>query len=325
MIVADTKPLEKICSKCLTIKLENMFILKRNICKECRNNNSRQRYKALEIKNIEQECNFCNKIKLQSLFVKNRKICIECNNSKRRLKYENDENHRNILIQKATEFKQKKILEKHKKIEEELGIDNKKCEYCENIKHKSRFRNNRLKCKDCERDEPIEKLKRIIRSRIISAIHNKNKHTVEYLGCNISEYLNWLLKNNFEYTLENRGTEWHIDHVIPLSHFNLKNEEEQLVAFNWRNTMPLSCKENLSKNNKIIKSQIEQHYKKLVEYHIENNIHLPQVYIDLFAKHLDDGKPLKLSLPLADGNISKGPQLIADPNGKKVINDYSKV
>jgi hypothetical protein len=47
--------------------------------------------------------------------------------------------------------------------------------------------------------------------------------------------------------------------------------------------MPLSVKENLSKNNKIIKSQVEQHYKKLVEYHIENKLDLPQVFIDLFA------------------------------------------
>jgi len=103
------------------------------------------------------------------------------------------------------------------------------------------------------------------------------------LGCNIPEYLNWLLKYEAKYTLENRGSEWHIVHVIPLSKFNLENEEQQLIAFNWRNTMPLSPSDNLKKNNKIIKSQIEQHYKKLVEYHTENKLELPQVYIDLFA------------------------------------------
>jgi len=284
MSVTDTKPLEKTCSKCDTTKLESMFIPKRNICKECRNIRSREKYKALEINNeTEQKCNFCNETKQISLFIKNRKICVQCNNTKRRTKYENDENHRILAIQKATEFKQKKIAEKNKKKEEELGIDNKKCKYCESIKHKSCFRNKRLKCKDCERDEPCEKLKRNIRSRIVSALYNKKKHTVEYLGCNIPEYLNWLLKNECNYTLENRGSEWHIDHVIPLSHFNLEDEEQQLIAFNWRNTMPLSCEENLKKNNKIIKSQIEQHYKKLVEYHKENNLDLPQVYIDLFA------------------------------------------
>ena len=145
------------------------------------------------------------------------------------------------------------------------------------------FRHNRLKCKDCERDEPMEKLKRGIRSRIIKALTNKNKHTIEYLGCNIPNYLNWLLNNDSGYTLENRGSEWHIDHVIPLSRFNLEIEEQRLIAFNWRNTMPLSVEENLSKQNKIIISQVEQHYKNLLDYHKENKLDLPQVYIDLFA------------------------------------------
>ena len=74
--------------------------------------------------------------------------------------------------------------------------ENKICKYCNLIKNKSRFRHNRLKCKDCERDEPLDKLKRLIRSRIISALKNKQKHTIEYLGCNIPSYLKWLLNNN---------------------------------------------------------------------------------------------------------------------------------
>jgi hypothetical protein len=292
MSVADTKPLEKCCSKCLSIKPETLFITKRNICKECRNTKSREKYNSIKINNdTEQACNVCSNSKLLSFFIKNRKICIDCNNNKRQIKYQTDEEQRIKLIKKATEYKKKRIIEKNKQKEYEIGVGNKKCRCCDNIKHKNNFRDNRLKCKDCEREEPIDKLKRVIRSRIVSALNNKNKHTIEYLGCNIPEYLNWLLENNNDYTLENRGNEWHIDHVIPLSHFNLEIEDQQLVAFNWRNTMPLSVKENLSKNNKIIKIQIEQHYKKLMDYHIENNLDLPQVYIDLFTKHLDAGSP----------------------------------
>jgi hypothetical protein len=88
-----------------------------------------------------------------------------------------------------------------------------------------------------------------------------------------------------------------------LSKFDILNEEQQVVAFNWRNTMPLSVKENLSKNNKIIKPQIVQHYNKLVEYHTSHKLDLPQVFIELFAKHLDAGNPLEPSLPLTLGNI----------------------
>ena len=39
--------------------------------------------------------------------------------------------------------------------------------------------------------------------------------------------------------------------------------------------------------------QVEQHYKKLLEYHTKNNLDLPQVYIDLFAKYLVAGSPLE--------------------------------
>jgi hypothetical protein len=91
----------------------------------------------------------------------------------------------------------------------------------------------------------------------------KEMNTVIYLGCTSKEYLQWILKYNVNYNLENRGKVWHIDHVIPLSKFNLEDKEEQLIAFNWRNTMPLSAKENLSKNNKILTPQIEQHLDKI--------------------------------------------------------------
>ena len=304
MDVTDTKPLEKCCSKCGITKIENLFIPKRNICKECRNQKNRENYNSILTNNeTEQKCNSCNSIKILSLFVKNRKICVECNNNKRRITYKNVEEHRIKMIKKATEYKQKKIAEKKSTKELEIGIGNIKCNYCHEIKPKDRYRHNRLKCKDCERDEPISKLIRSVRSRILSAIKTKSKRTVSYLGCNCSDYLKWLLSNNDSFAFSNYGRDWHIDHVIPVSKFDLKNEEQQLLAFNWRNTMPLSVKENLMKNSKILKPQIEQHYKKLVEYHLENKLDLPQVFIDLFAKYLDAGNPLELSLPLQLGNL----------------------
>ena len=304
MDVTDTKLLEKCCSKCGIKKFENLFIPKRNICKECRNTTSREKYSLLTINNeIEQKCNCCENTKAITLFVKNRKICIDCNNNKRRSKYNTNEEHRIQIIQKANDFKKKKNIEKNKLKEFEIGIGNTKCNYCQKIKPTEQFRHNRLKCKTCERDEPTSKIIRNVRSRILSSIKNKSKHTIEYLGCNCNDYLRWILKNDNFYTMDNYGKEWHIDHVVPISKFNILNENEQLVAFNWRNTMPLSVKENLSKNNKILQPQIEQHYKKLLEYHNENKLDLPQVFIDLFAKHLVAGSSLEPSLPPLNGNI----------------------
>lgn len=253
-------------------------------------------------------CSKCEEDKPLEKFYNRGLICRDCNNLKRREKYSIDEIHRQKLIKFASDFKHEKVIENQKLREEhqlKIGLDNKTCSCCNNIKHKDRFRHNRLKCKDCERDDPVEKFKRYIRTRIYNCLRykNKNKHSIEYLGVSSDEYFKWILNYNNKCNLDNHGKEWHIDHVIPISKFDLDNPEEQLIAFNWRNTMPLSAKENLTKNNKIIKSQIEQHYKTLEKYHIENNLDLPQVFIDLFAKHLDDGNPLKLSLPLTSGNI----------------------
>ena len=190
---------------------------------------------------------------------------------------------------------------KNKIIDEFLKNRN-TCKECNNDKRRLKYKNDE---EHRERDEPLEKFKRSVRSRIHKCLQKKTKHTIEYLGCNSQEYLKWLLTNNSGFTLNNRGSDWHIDHVIPLSKFNLEVESEQLVAFNWRNTMPLSPEENLSKNNKIIIPQIEQHYKNLVDYHIKNNIEMPQIFIDLFARYLVAGIPLETSLLLVDGNIHK--------------------
>ena len=242
-------------------------------------------------------------------FIKTNRLCKDCNNEKRRNKYQSDETHRLKLIQCEIEFKHCKMVEKHEndqKFQQSIGECNKICSCCYVVKHKDGFRYNRLKCKDCERDDPLEKFKRNVRTRIyISLKRKKDMHTIEYLGTNSNEYLRWIMYCNEIYDLQNYGKEWHVDHVIPLSRFNLDNKTQQLIAFNWRNTMPLSATENLSKNNKIILPQIEQHLEKLKSYHEKNNIELPETFIDLFAKHLDAGNPLEPLLPLSQGNLEK--------------------
>jgi hypothetical protein len=302
MDVTETKP-ENACSKCGENKTKDKFIQNRNICKECRNHTCREKYKKNVVcSELTQTCKSCEISQQINSFHKMESRCKTCVNAKRREKYKTDDERRKKAIKQATDYKHNKIIERQKLKEETIGIDNKKCNYCDAIKHTTKFRHNRLKCRDCERDDPKEKFKRSVRSRIYLSL-KKDKHTIEYLGCSSNEYLKWILTNNNDYTLANRGKEWHIDHVIPLSTFDLEDEEEQLVAFNWRNTMPLAAKDNLSKNNRIIPQQIEDHYRNLIDYHKENKIKMPQTYINLFAKYLVAGNPPKLSLPLTFGNI----------------------
>jgi hypothetical protein len=264
----------------------------------------KEKYKALVVDSETiQTCTICDLPKPQTSFIKRRQVCKDCNNERRKERYESNEEHRLKLIKQASEFKHKKVIERQAKKLEEIGEGNKKCSVCSTIKSDDRFRHNRLHCKDCERDEPTAKFKRSVRGRIWYALRAKKMHTIEYLGCSSKDYLNWICNYDENYNLDNHGKVWHIDHVIPLSRFDLEDEYEQLIAFNWRNTMPLSAHENLSKNAKILQPQIEQHLEYLKKYHEERKIELPQRFIDLFAKHLVDGKPLKQSLPLQLGNI----------------------
>jgi hypothetical protein len=305
-MVGDTNQttLVKSCSRCSESKELDKFILRRNICRDCSYTRKKEQLNTIILSNdINKTCLTCNISKPLTSFIRGRNSCKDCCNEQRRNHYHTDETHRQKAIQAASEFKKVKRDERRQQKLDEIGEGNKKCSNCSTIKPISSFRHNRLKCKNCDRDNPLNRFKRVVRCRIFIALkQNKPMHTIEYLGCTTPEYVTWMTSHNENFTLNNQGKEWHIDHVIPLCRFNLDNTDEQLIAFNWRNTMPLSPKENMSKNSKILPEQIEEHLKNLIVYHKEKKILLPQVFIDLFAKHLVDGNPLKQSLPLQFGN-----------------------
>ena len=294
--------MSKVCSKCDETKPVEAFISRdRCICKTCKNASNREKYNTKKFainSEVTKPCINCEVEKPLTEFIHPTNLCKECNNNRRREEYHTDEAINAKLKAKVRDFKRRKTEARQKaraeekaKLEAEIGEDNTICKYCKEVVPKTHFRHNRLKCKDCERDEPLDKFKRVIRSRIWSGIDSKKLHTVEYLGCSYPEYQRWLTGYSPEFTMENRGTVWHIDHVIPLYHFDMDDPAQQLIAFNWRNTAPLLARENLAKNNHIVPSQIEQHLSKLTEYHSTHKIEFPLEFSNLFAKHLDAGSP----------------------------------
>ena len=50
-------------------------------------------------------------------------------------------------------------------------------------------------------------------------------------------------------TLDNYG-EWHIDHIKPITKFDLKNENELRKCFHYKNLQPLWAIENIKKGDK---------------------------------------------------------------------------
>jgi len=305
--------MQKCCSKCNETKPHEDFIKERNICKPCINKRNSDRRKARDRNDMTPKtCSICNEEKPTMDFIHNTTRCKVCNQVKRRDRYAEDESLREVIRERAREYKSKKTQIRQKAREDErlelesrIGEDNKICRHCNCVRPKSGFRWNRQKCTICERDNPIDKFKRNMRTRIWSALTAKTKHTIEYLGCSHPDYVEWLTYCVPEFKLEDHGKIWHIDHVIPVSHFDLDNESEQLIAFNWRNTVPLLARDNLAKNNALIYSQMQDHYTKLVNYHTLKQLELPEDFIQLFAKHLVAGSPLEPLPPLCDGNIAE--------------------
>ena len=82
-----------------------------------------------------------------------------------------------------------------------------------------------------------------------NVITKKNK-TFDIVGCTpefLKEHLESQFKNGMSW--DNRS-EWHIDHIIPLS--SAKTEEEIYKLCHYTNLQPLWAKDNMKKSNKII-------------------------------------------------------------------------
>ena len=93
------------------------------------------------------------------------------------------------------------------------------------------------------------------RARINSFIRGNKRSlkTKELLGCSwefYKEYLESLFKKGMTWEKVLNGR-IHIDHILPVSKFNIENSEELEIAFAYWNTQPLWAKDNLIKKNKI--------------------------------------------------------------------------
>jgi len=92
-----------------------------------------------------------------------------------------------------------------------------------------------------------------LRIRLWEAIRGRTKagSAVRDLGCSIVE-LRARLESQFQpgMTWDNYG-EWHIDHIRPLSSFDLTDREQLLQAVHFSNLQPLWATDNLKKGTKV--------------------------------------------------------------------------
>ena len=84
---------------------------------------------------------------------------------------------------------------------------------------------------------------------------------LEYLGCTAAELVAYL-QNHFTrgMTWDNYGRIkgvrcWEIDHIKPLTAFDLSDEGERRAAFHYTNLQPMWSKQNIRKGNRVWPSQ----------------------------------------------------------------------
>lgn len=125
------------------------------------------------------------------------------------------------------------------------------------IKYRSKILN---RLKERNKNDLNFRLKQRIRNRIVKILklnnYRKKDETLNYLGCSVNQYKDYL-QSKFELnmTWDNYGRtvdSWNIDHIIPLSKFDLSKDEEKYKAFNYTNTQPMWASLNSSKGNRYV-------------------------------------------------------------------------
>jgi len=220
-------------------------------------------------------CIHCKKQYRHEQYIKNCEKCkrydkeyYKNNKDKKKIYYEKNKEHIKIRKKEYDKAYRAKNIEKIREYTKNNKEQIKK--YRENNKdyidqyNKEYYKNNKDKKKEYKKNfykiNLNNKLSIILRSRIYKKLkyYKKSGSAVRDLGCTIDE-LKVYLESKFQEGMswDNwRADGWHLDHIIPLSSFDLTDREQFLKACHYTNLQPLWAEENLKKSNKIITQQV---------------------------------------------------------------------
>ena len=121
---------------------------------------------------------------------------------------------------------------------------------CEHSKQKNR-------CPICD---PAGHLASVVSNRVRGALKkNKEMSSKQYLGCDIDTFKQHIESQFTEgMSWKNYGSEWHIDHKIPLNPLKYQQDgqpptlEEVAERLHYLNTQPMWASENIAKGNRFV-------------------------------------------------------------------------
>ena len=225
---------------------------------------------------MDKQCSSCKKFQSSLCFYRDKKskdgyayICKIC--TKRKVKKWRDYNSEKVsAYYKAYQKDKRKELKEYRKqyylANRETLINKSKERYHSDLEKSKLNRSNwRARNKDYTKRHSREykrkrrlndvdfKITEVLRSRLNSAVKGKIKSgsSISNLGCSIEE-LRQHLENQFQpgMSWENYGN-WHIDHIVPLSFFDLTEEMQLKDACYFTNLQPLWAEDNLRKGAKL--------------------------------------------------------------------------
>lgn len=282
---------DKTCKTCNQTKDESLFLKNRLLCRECDNNNRKQKrqQKLSQQTDNPKTCTECKEVKTEKDFAPDNQKCKKCTKKI----YVNNAQKKKENLQKQGITKKTCI-----KCDEESSINNYRpgenvCKTCQ-VKMTNEWRKenpeafkgmckkyrekeeSRVKIRAYRRNEyknnPTERIslnyRRTLRSYIKKEYpEEKVKIHKKIFGKSPNKFRDWIeycFKDDM--TWDNYGKLWNFDHIKPCSSFDLENEDQLKECFNWKNTVPVYCEDNYKKFNNIDKD-IEKHYEmKAIRY-----------------------------------------------------------
>lgn len=225
----------KICNKCATDQPISNFQFRndsqkyRNECKECFNRSNRGKTYVPGAKQRREE-----------LYKQPRKTCKTCNVEK-----------------DAEDFA----------VRSDTGLRRNQCTLCRNA-YVAEFKRteaskavNRARINERRKTDMDFYIRSRMRSSVKEAVHKrghlKTGSTVELIGCTVEEFRDHIEKQ-FTGDMSWEKRNFHLDHIIPCSHFDLSKEEDQKKCFHYTNYQPLTPEENLKKGAKILEEHMHR-------------------------------------------------------------------
>lgn len=149
----------------------------------------------------------------------------------------------------------------HEKNKESINSKKRK-KYCPENKHEY-YQNNKKQIKTRTKQYKADRYKNDLEFKIRDLLSSgtrrllkgkaKKNSSLYYLGCSIDEFKIYIESKFVDgMTWENWTRDgWHLDHIIPISSFNLLNEDEIKKACHYTNFQPLWSIDNKSKGAKM--------------------------------------------------------------------------